>query len=132
LKASSATSAKATADPRTTDRSSAKRPPSRTSAESFALTGASDPPDPQYNAFRKDLADVALAGQVLASHYAEPVQRSVTAETELRSGASADADVIGSLRGGDRFLAVEDSVGWAWGYAGDNRRVGYVRSDLLS
>jgi uncharacterized protein YgiM (DUF1202 family) len=60
------------------------------------------------------------------------VERAVTSETELRSGPSEDADVIGSLRAGERFRAVEDSVGWAWGYAGRDRRVGYVRSDQLS
>jgi hypothetical protein len=26
---------------------------------------------------------------------------------------------------------LDDSLGWAWGYAGDERRVGYVRSDVL-
>ena len=27
---------------------------------------------------------------------------------------------------------LDDSVGWAWGYAGEERRVGYVRSEALS
>jgi hypothetical protein len=27
---------------------------------------------------------------------------------------------------------LDDSLGWAWGYAGDERRVGYVRSDALA
>ena len=26
---------------------------------------------------------------------------------------------------------LDDSVGWAWGYAGEDRRVGYVRSEAL-
>ena len=25
---------------------------------------------------------------------------------------------------------LDDSLGWAWGYAGDDKRVGYVASDL--
>jgi hypothetical protein len=27
---------------------------------------------------------------------------------------------------------LDDSVGWAWGYAGRDRRVGYVRSEILA
>jgi hypothetical protein len=26
---------------------------------------------------------------------------------------------------------LDDSLGWAWGYAGKDRRVGYVRSEAL-
>jgi hypothetical protein len=26
---------------------------------------------------------------------------------------------------------LDDSLGWAWGYAGEEGRVGYVRSDAL-
>jgi len=26
---------------------------------------------------------------------------------------------------------LDDSLGWAWGYAGDDRRVGYVESSAL-
>ena len=26
---------------------------------------------------------------------------------------------------------LDDSLGWAWGYAGEERRVGYVRSDAV-
>ena len=48
------------------------RPPALTA---FALPGRRDPPDPAFNAYRKDLADVALAGRVIASHYAEPIDR---------------------------------------------------------
>ena len=65
--------------PRHTGRSSARRRPTPTSADEFALAGPSDLPDPQFNAYRKDLADVALASRVVASHYAEPVERSGSA-----------------------------------------------------
>src|SRR6058998_1098973 len=49
----------------------AKRRPTPTSADEFALAGPSGDLDPDFNAYRKDLADVALAGRVIASHYAE-------------------------------------------------------------
>jgi hypothetical protein len=131
LKGSSATSARATAAPRPTGQSSAKRQPTRTSAESFSLTGPSNPPDPDFNAYRRDLADIALAGAVIASHYAVPVERRVSTATELRRSASEDAEVIRMLEPGEPFAMLDDSVGWAWGYAGAERRVGYVRSDAL-
>ena len=68
---------------------------------------------------------------MIASHYAEPVQRRVKGDATLRSGASADAEALCDLSGGAPFLMLDDSLGWAWGYAGEERRVGYVRSELL-
>jgi hypothetical protein len=75
---------------------------------------------------------VALAGQVLASHYADPVERRLKSGTALRSAPSEEAEELGRLTPGAPFMVVEDSVGWAWGYAGEDRRVGYVRSNALS
>jgi hypothetical protein len=89
-------------------------------------------PDPGFNAYRKDLADVALAGRVIASHYAEPVERRVAAAATLRSAPSEDAATAAELQGGERFLMLDDSLGWAWGYAGENRRVGYLPSVVLA
>ena len=39
--------------------------------------------------------------------------------------------MIRELTPGEPFLLLDDSVGWAWGYAGKDRRVGYVRSEAL-
>jgi hypothetical protein len=72
-----------------------------------------------------------LAARVIASHYAEPLLRKIAAATELRSAPSADAEVICALQPSEPFAMLDDSLGWAWGYAGDERRVGYVRSDVL-
>jgi hypothetical protein len=74
---------------------------------------------------------LALAGQVIASHYAEPVERVVARAAPLRSGPSETAETIRELRPGDRFLMLDDTAGWAWGYAGEERRVGYVRAEAL-
>jgi len=52
--------------------------------------------------------------------------------TELRSGPSLDAEVIGELTAGEPFAMLDDSLGWAWGYAGEDRRVGFVRSHALA
>ena len=95
------------------------------------LSGPSDPPDPHFNAYRKDLADVALAGRVIASHYAEPVERVIAITAVLRASPADDGDAVRDLMPGDQFLMLDDSVGWAWGYAGNERRVGYVRSKAV-
>ena len=68
---------------------------------------------------------------MIASHYAEPAARHVVSATDLRLAASEDSDVIGALRAGEPFALLDDSLGWAWGYAGDDRRVGYIRSEML-
>jgi hypothetical protein len=78
------------------------------------------------------LADVALAGQVIASHYAEPIDRIVAASAELRIAPQDDAEVVAQLAAGEHFSVLDDSLGWTWGYAGKDRRVGYVRSDALA
>lgn len=135
LKVSSGTSATAETDGLTTRRtaqSSAKRPPTPTTVEQFALAGPSDLPDPRFHAFRKDLADAALAGRVIASHYADPVKRHVRIATPLLDGPAADASPLAELSAGDLFLMLDDSLGWVWGYAGEDRRVGYLPSEVLT
>jgi hypothetical protein len=69
---------------------------------------------------------------VIASHYAEPVERVVAAPAPLLCEASDDAAVIRELEAGEPFGLLDDSVGWAWGYAGNDRRVGYVKSEALA
>jgi hypothetical protein len=130
LKVSSATSATAAKPTRPTGRSSARRP-SPTKAEGFALTGPSNPPDPAFHAFRPDLADCALAHQVIASHYAEPLDRVVTKPVSLLAAPSDDAEPLIELKPGDPFAMLDNSLGWAWGYAGPKRLVGYVPSETL-
>jgi hypothetical protein len=69
---------------------------------------------------------------VIASHYAEPLDRVIGAASELRAAPADEAEVIRSLQPGDPFVMLDDSLGWAWGYAGEERRVGYVPSDVLA
>ena len=69
---------------------------------------------------------------MIASHYAEPVERIVTNVAALRLGPSDEYEIVQQLDGGERFLMLDDTLGWAWGYAGDERRVGYLRSEALS
>lgn len=84
-----------------------------------------------FHAYRRDLADAALAGRVIASHYAQPVERRLSEGTVLRAEPSDQAEGLGQLSPGDAFRMLENSVGWAWGYAGEDGRVGYVRSETV-
>jgi hypothetical protein len=68
---------------------------------------------------------------VIAPHYAEPVGRVVRTEAPLRPEPSTGSQPIRLLVPGEPFLLLDESLGWAWGYAGAERRVGYVRSDVL-
>jgi hypothetical protein len=69
---------------------------------------------------------------VIASHYAEPVRRVIATAAELRSTPAEEAEVVGLLDAGEPFAMLDDTLGWAWGYAGDERRVGYVRSEAVA
>jgi hypothetical protein len=68
---------------------------------------------------------------VIASHYAESLDCRIASPTALRTAPSDEAQTIRELAGGEPFAMLDDSLGWAWGYAGTERRVGYVRSDCL-
>ena len=50
----------------------------------------------------------------------------------LRIAASDEAEAVTKLGAGAPFWLLDDSLGWAWGYAGDDRRVGYIRSLALA
>ncbi len=69
---------------------------------------------------------------MIASHYAEPLERSIAAPAAVRAEASEDAEALAQLSPGDPFRMLDNSLGWAWGYAGAEGRVGYVRSEAVS
>jgi hypothetical protein len=69
---------------------------------------------------------------VLASHYAAPVERVVADAAVLRCAPSEDSEGVAELAPGEPFALLDDSLGWAWGYGGRGRRVGYVPSNALS
>jgi hypothetical protein len=68
---------------------------------------------------------------VIASHYAEPVERRLSRAAVLRDRPSDDGEPTRDLEAGDAFLMLDESLGWAWGYAGKDRRVGYLPGDAL-
>ena len=68
---------------------------------------------------------------MIASHYAEPLDRVLGRAATLRADPSDDCEALVELQPGDPFSMLDNSLGWAWGYAGKGRRVGYVRSEAL-
>ena len=77
------------------------------------------------------MADVALVGRVIASHYAEPLERCLAQGTVLRAAPSHGGEPIRKVAAGELFALLDDSLGWAWGYAGKDRHVGYVPSEAV-
>lgn len=69
---------------------------------------------------------------MIASHYAEPLPRQLTEPAPLLAEAGEDASELARLDAGDMLLMLDCSRGWAWGYAGEQRRVGYVRAEAVS
>ncbi|UUR09136.1 hypothetical protein [Sphingomonas glaciei] len=104
-------------------------PIAETPAGGFPLAGPSLHPDPRTSAYRQDLADIALAGTVIASHYAEPLQCHLAHGASLMAGPSIDSETLAELEPGASIRILDKSRGWAWGYAGG--LVGYVSAAAL-
>jgi hypothetical protein len=121
------------AQPKTTSAaqsSNAARNPHSRAIDGFALTGPSTFLDPRIHAYRKDLADTGLAGQVIASHYAEPLVRHLISSATMLASPGKDSEPLAELRAGDEMRVLDISLGWAWGYGPDGR-VGYVLADAV-
>jgi hypothetical protein len=93
------------------------------------LTGPSLPLDSRIHAFRHDLADIDLAGRIIASHYARPLMRSCGAHTIfVRRDPGPDSEAVSELLPGELFAVLEYASGWAWGYCAADHIVGYVEA----
>ena len=89
--------------------------------------------DERIHAYRRDIADIALAGQLFAPHYARPMIRTAGAgATAVRSAATENSEVVSELHPGDEFAVLDITGGWAWGYRRANHHVGYVPAEQLS
>ncbi len=100
---------------------------SSSTAERFRLTGRHLPLDPRFHAWRRDLADVALAGQVIAPHYARPLVRGCGSRpTFVWPAPNEDSEPVSELLPGEEFAVLEYSGGRAWGLCRPNHLVGYV------
>lgn len=101
-------------------------------ARSFHLDGPTIALDKRVNAFRPDIADVALAGSLFASHYAAPMPRTCAAPAAMmRSAADPAAEAVSQLLHGEGFAVLDLAHGWAWGYSVHDHYVGYVEAPAL-
>ena len=55
----------------------------------------------------------------------------MTRPATLRAAPSDGAEDIGEMQPGDPFSMLDNSLGWVWGYAGSDRRVGYLRAESV-
>jgi hypothetical protein len=95
----------------------------------FGLGGPSPRLDPRIHAYRRDIADVALAGQVISSHYARALKRACGSRpSKLWEGPAAEGDAVSELLPGEGFCVLEYTGPWAWGYCAADHRVGYVEA----
>jgi hypothetical protein len=91
------------------------------------------PLDPRIHAFRHDLADIALAGRIIAPHYARPSIRSCGAHSAyVRETGDAEAEIVTELLPGEEFAVLEYAAGWGWGYGVADHVVGYVEAIALT
>ena len=98
----------------------------------FGLAGTSSAFDPRVVAIRPDLADIAVAGQHFAPHYAAPMMRSgVLPAAPLRAAPAIDAEQTSELLFGEGFALLDVTGGWAWGYCLADHYVGYLAADAL-
>jgi hypothetical protein len=89
--------------------------------------------DPRLNAWRSDVADVALAGSLFAPHYAEALERACGLIPTWMRGEPADgAPAVSQLLPGESFAVLDITAGWAWGYSTLDHRVGYVEAIELT
>jgi hypothetical protein len=59
------------------------------------------------------------------------VPRVLLKPAALRGAPRDDAELVRELAPGEPFEMLDETLGWAWGYAGEERRVGYLPSDSL-
>ncbi|HEX6375074.1 MAG TPA: NlpC/P60 family protein [Allosphingosinicella sp.] len=97
------------------------------------LDGPSVRLDPRVNAWRDDIADIALAGRLFAPHYAAPLLRACgLIATPLLSEPVDGAQAVSELLPGEGFAVLDLTAGWAWGYCLADHRVGYVEAIELA
>jgi hypothetical protein len=106
--------------------------PAGAGRRSFALNGRSTKLDPVTHAVRPDLADIRLADQVFAPHYAAPLAMVARHATPIRSAPELTAEIIGTMTSGDVFEVLDLSAATAWGVCPAQRLVGYVDRAALA
>ena len=81
---------------------------------------------------RGDLADVRLAEQVFAPHYAAPMPRRVATAVDLRVARDPGSPTLATLAAGDLFEVLDLIGEAAWGVAPALTLVGYIPAASLA
>ncbi|MDG4883535.1 NlpC/P60 family protein [Mesorhizobium sp. WSM4884] len=88
--------------------------------------------DARLHAFRSDLADARLKGEVAADRFVAGRPARITAAiADLRKAPRPDAGVNTQALFGDDVLVFEDAEGWAWVQAERDGYVGYVADNVV-
>lgn len=89
--------------------------------------------DRRLNAYRPDLADVRLKGQVEAARFVSGTPATVSAPVaDVHSVPDAASGVDTQFLCGDTVLVFEERDGWAWIQADRDGYVGYVRQEAIA
>lgn len=89
-------------------------------------------PDPRLNAYRSDLADAKLSGQVSAARFTEGRPAGIAkGVVDLRREPDARSGLDTQLLFGEAVTVFDEHDGWAWVQNETDRYVGYVESAAL-
>ncbi|QYE34791.1 C40 family peptidase [Polymorphobacter sp. PAMC 29334] len=96
------------------------------------LAGPSRRLDPRTHAVRPDLADIGLAGIVVAPRFADGVvMHAVVAAAMLRTAPEDNATAVSAVLFGEKFTVFDVAHGWAWGQCDHDSYVGWVRASAI-
>ena len=89
--------------------------------------------DPRLHAWRPDLADIRLKGEVEAARFIQGTpRRVVAAAAPIKRTPRADAGLESEALRGETFTVFEDAAeGWSWGQLETDSYVGYLPTDAL-
>jgi cell wall-associated NlpC family hydrolase len=90
--------------------------------------------DSRLHAYRPDLADSRLRGQVSAARFVEGTARRVVADAApLKRTPASDAPLDSEVLRGEVFTVFESTPeGWSWGQLETDNYVGFVATEALS
>ena len=101
--------------------------------DGFCIGTRDAAPDPRTHAYRKDLAELSLAGKIVVPRYATAVLRQpCVPSAALRNAPSDDAEAVSELLMGEDFWLLDAAGGWAWGRCGHDGYVGYLPEAALA
>lgn len=91
------------------------------------------PPDPRLNAYRADIADARLQGEVETAKFVDGEPRQILAPiVNVHAEPHAEAKCTSQALYGERVAIFEDREGWAWGQLEHDGYVGYLSGGALS